>query len=79
MTFQQDDGASGYGDHTAGYDMTDLFSQTVMGSQPATGEDPDNKGMHFLDNLVAAPNRVGFNFFLYIHVDMYSCIFIYST
>ncbi|XP_042893059.1 condensin complex subunit 2-like [Penaeus japonicus] len=53
-----DDGASGYGDHTAGYDMTDLFSQTVMGSQPATGEDPDNKGMHFLDNLVAAPNRV---------------------
>nr|XP_027217648.1 condensin complex subunit 2-like [Penaeus vannamei] len=53
-----DDGASGYGDHTVGYDLTEIFSQTVMGSQPAAGEDPDNKGMHFLDNLVAAPNRV---------------------
>lgn len=38
-----------------------------MGSQPAAGEDPDNKGMHFLDNLVAAPNRVGFLLFIHHH------------
>ncbi|KAK4308688.1 hypothetical protein Pmani_019639 [Petrolisthes manimaculis] len=53
-----DDAGSGYGDNTApGYDVTDLFSQTVMGTQPCATDDPDNV-TNFMDNLVAAPNKV---------------------
>ncbi|XP_045608820.1 condensin complex subunit 2 [Procambarus clarkii] len=54
-----DDGASGYGDNSVpGYDMTELFSQTVVGSQPLNGEDAENRASDFLENLVTAPNKV---------------------
>lgn len=50
----QDDSVSGYGDSSAaGYDMTDIFSETVVSSQPL-----GNKASDFLGNLVAAPDKV---------------------
>lgn len=53
-----DDGASGYGDNSVpGYDMTEIFSQTVCGSHPPS-EDPENKVYDFSKNLVVAPNKV---------------------
>ncbi|XP_063848247.1 condensin complex subunit 2-like [Scylla paramamosain] len=53
----QDDNVSGYGDSsTPGYDMTDIFSETAVGSQPTN--DLENKASDFLGNLVAAPDKI---------------------
>ncbi|XP_042215327.1 condensin complex subunit 2-like [Homarus americanus] len=41
-----------------GYDITENFSQTIIGSQPLTGEEASNKTSDFLENMVAAPNKV---------------------
>ncbi|MPC43680.1 Condensin complex subunit 2 [Portunus trituberculatus] len=53
----QDDNVSCYGDSsTQGYDMTDIFSETAVGSQPTN--DLEIKASDFLGNLVAAPDKV---------------------
>lgn len=58
LYFSQDDNVSSYGDNsTQGYDMTDIFSETAVGSQPTN--DLENKTSDFLGNLVAAPDKVG--------------------
>lgn len=55
----QDDNVSVYGEaSTAGYDVTDLFSETAIGSQTTVGDDLENKTSDFLGNLVAAPDKV---------------------
>ncbi|KAG0718877.1 Condensin complex subunit 2 [Chionoecetes opilio] len=52
----QEDSVSGYGDaSTPGYDVTDIFSETVADSQTTSCGD---KTSNFLGNLVAAPDKV---------------------
>lgn len=38
--------------------MTDLFSETALGSRPTSGDDLENKTLDFLGNLVVAPDKV---------------------
>ncbi|XP_066958009.1 condensin complex subunit 2 isoform X2 [Macrobrachium rosenbergii] len=52
-----DDAASNYGDQTVGYDMTEIFSQTVINA-PALSAENDKCTGNLFDNLVAAPNKV---------------------
>lgn len=59
MLFFQDDNASLYGEaSTVGYDVTDLFSETAVGTQATRETDLEKKTSDFLGDLIAAPDKV---------------------